>query len=308
MTLTWQQLATYAKKNGYRYSTAALRRWMAKQPIVARFSHHRKQRLYQSFGFLRPGCFQVDYAEYGKGGPQNQRFKGFILFVENVTNWLHVVPVRRKGLPEWRSAVQSLVDHHGEVRSCTSDRDPAVTGPAFMEHVKARHGISWHFLTLRNKAYLAERFIGIVKRKLSMATAANRTKNWLQYVAPIVRAHNEERIGRTNFTRKQVKRRNFLKFLQALFPDVEDARMLMLLDKQVPLKSPRANRRLFKFGIGDSVYLRKQSQWTRSMRRDNETIGRFRASRDGSFGTKIYTISGMLLRTNKHFDKYIQGG
>ena len=158
---------------------------------------------------------------------------------------------------------------------------------------------------------MAERYIGLVKTKLSQALlladrrsgkAPGSTKRWLDFVKPFADRYNDQKIGSTSYKRKSVSRENFDDFLKQLFGPQPEARFNSFA---VPAfeHHPRWNKALFKFELGDRVRVARKSDWTDEA---NKRGGGFkRSSATGDFGNKVYTVTGRQLRACKNYKRYV---
>lgn len=219
IALTISQLLAYAgekKLKGVTRSKVAS--FLSSQKILAQFSTAKKTSFYQTQSVVRPGVYHIDYGEFHKSwASQNGGCTGFLVAVENFTNRLFVSRCKDKGSGEWYNAIRKFVEASLEVRTIYSDRDAVATSPAFRTQLADKFGVRWYFLRKGNKAFLAERYVGFVKTKLSQALLHRGGKNWTQFVEPLVREYNREKIARTSYRRQAVNRTNFDHFLSQLF-------------------------------------------------------------------------------------------
>ena len=110
--------------------------------------------------------------------------------VENFTNKLFAIPTKGKGTDEWYRSINTFVEKTRNIRTIYSDRDSVATSPNFRKEIVNKYGIRWYFLKKGHKAYLAERFIGFLKTKLSQALLHKGRKNWIQFLQPICKEYN----------------------------------------------------------------------------------------------------------------------
>lgn len=269
-----------------------------------RFTRPRKIRpkYFQSLPTIKLGMWHIDYAEYQKNWAHlNNGKNGFILAVENFTNKLFVYPCKGgSNTLNWLKAIKLLVKKYPYINSFYSDPDPVATSPKFRRLIHNKYKIRWLYLRKNVKSFLAERYIGYVKNVLSLTIGINsQAKNeiegkWVKYVEPLIEAYNKQIIPRTKFRRCDVNKDNFDKFLQQL-TGLKHPDMKFYLSRAGPFKNPQWNRLLFKFDLGQKVFINpdanyhlikgKRFNWKRSIK--------------GSYDPKIFTISGRQLRASK---------
>jgi hypothetical protein len=171
-----------------------------------------------------------------------------------------------------------------------------------------RFNIRWHFLRSRHKSFLAERYIGYVKSKLSRAleraTArkGKLVKRWVDYVGPLTDLYNGEKIGGTSYRRKAVSRENFNHLLKQLFGGDPhyDLRFNGFSVGEFRHRS-RWNKRIFKFELGERVRVNRRADWGDPENR----LGFVKPSTRGAYGKKSYPVVGRQLRADKTFTKYV---
>lgn len=297
----WRELAEFASRH----------------PSLAKFSPARHPKNYQTIGVLRPGVYFIDYGEFYKSRarPHNDGATGFLVAVENVTNRLFVKPCRGKGTDSWLEAVRDFVELTRNVRTIFSDRDAVATSPKFRDEIMERYGVKWYFLKKGSKSYLAERYIGFVKQKLSQALnhAEKRNgdgrsvKNWIQFVERLVQQYNRQKIEGTSYSRQSIEASNFSHFLsQLLGGSVDEPELEFNASKAGPFATEAWNRRIFRFGLGDKVLLARKANWKRREGDTDQGAGVFlKASTVGGFGDRVFTVSGRQLRKTKHFKSYV---
>ena len=268
------------------------------------FARRDKVKHYQGTVAFKPGVYFVDYGEYRKDWrKQNGGATGFLVAVENLTNRLFVLPTRGKDTRQWLRSLSEFVEKTRQVSVIYSDRD-SVASKAFRARVQSRYGIRWYFLKKGHKSYLAERYIGFVKTKLSQAlesdSALAKNKKWIDLVEPLVREYNTQLIPGTRYRRQAISKENYSDFLAQLFksPDYD----LQISGRIIqPFDNERWNRAVFAFDLGDKVRVSRKADWT-----DPENRAGFKkVSTVGSYGSKIYTVSGRQLRTTKQGTRFV---
>ena len=271
--------------------------FISKEPVVAQYARvSKRSKKYQTIGVLRPGVFFIDYAEYSKKwAPFNDGIAGFILAVENVTNRLFVVPCKTKGTRDWEKAVEHFINLTRNVSIIYSDRDAVATSSEFRNNMYVKYGARWYFLKKGSKSYLAERYIGFVKTKLSQALQHNKSKRWIDFVEPLCKEYNKEKVENTTYSRQAVSNANFDHFLSQIFK-TKNPDLIFNSFKAGPFEQPEWNKIAFKFDLGDKVLLARRANWKET----NEKLKTFdKISKIGGFGPTSFTISGRQLRSTK---------
>ena len=299
LALTLLQLLQHLKAKKISVKRPELAQFLSREKLSARFARSTRPKEFQTVAVLRPGVYFIDYAEFHKSwGWHNQGCTGFLLAVENVTNRLFVHPCKTKETSSWESAVNQFVQLTRNVTTIFSDRDTVVTSPHFRERLMKKYkGVRWYFLKKGSKSYLAERYIGFVKTKLSQALESrhnNPTKNWVQFVQPLVTEYNRQKIEGTSYSRQAVDSDNFQHFLQQKF-NTSDPEASFTGFKVGPFDNERWNKLLFRFGPGQKVLLARRANWRfADQKKEGGVFSKF--STVGGFGSSEYTVSGRQLR------------
>jgi len=306
-------------------------------PGVRQFARRDGVKTYQSIGVLRPGVYFLDYGEFHKNwAGQNNGATGFLVCVENLTNRLFAVPTQGKDTQQWLNSIRTFVELTRDVRTILTDRDSVAQSVRFRDEIMNRYGIRWYFLKKGHKSYLAERYIGFVKTKLSQAllrpTPEERRKledrwskegnhnngnndddayearveglgpqRWVDFLQPICSQYNKEKIAGTTYTRQAVHKNNFYDFL-AQVKGTPQPEMLFNAFAAGPFKHKGWNEKIFKFNLGDKVLLARSANW----KHREQMLGAFgKVTMKGGFGTKKYTVGGRQLRADKKFSTYV---
>jgi hypothetical protein len=303
VALTLNQLLAFAREKGLRGVTrAALSSFLRAQPALAQFAPARKTVGYQSQSVLRPGVFHIDFGEFHKKwAAANKGCTGFLVAVENFTNRLFVSPCKDKGTAEWFKAISQFVSLSLNVSVIYSDRDSVATSATFRDRLQRDYNVSWHFLKKGHKAFLAERYIGFVKTKLSQALLHKGGQNWVQFVEPLVTEYNAEKIAGTSYKRRSVTRQNFDHFLAQLLK-TDQPELLFNGFKAGPFETDAWNRQIFKFDLGDKVLLARRANWKEA---EQKLTAFTKVSSVGGFGPTVYTVSGRQLRSTKRFRDFV---
>lgn len=292
------------KNNGINKITKqSIALFLRDEPNIAKYGPVRRVKYYQSIHFLRDGLFFLDFGEFHKEWAHfNDNCTGFLVAVENLTNRLFVKPTRGKGTQEWLGAIRQFVELTRNVRTIYSDRDAVATSMKFRDLITANFNIRWYFLRKGHKAYLAERYIGFVKTKLSQAMKTRGSKRWIDFVKPICTEYNNQRIEGTSYRRKNIERANFLHFAGQLLK-TDDPEMTFHGTQVSPFKTESWNKQIFKYNLNQKVLLARRANWKLRQAGERELGQRAdtfaKPSMEGGFSDKKYTISGRQLRMDK---------
>lgn len=272
------------------------------------FARRDRVKIHQSFSVFKPGVFFIDYGEFHKNhAGSNGGATGFLLAVENLTNRLFVLPTRGKNTQQWLNSISKFVELTRQVCTIYSDRDSVALSPSFREKIQSKYGIRWHFLKKGNKSFLAERFIGLAKTKLSQALnsglapgSGGSGKRWIHLVDPLVKEYNTQKIAGTSYRRQAVSKENFDHFLSQFF-GTKDYDLNFSSFAVQPFQNEQWNQKVFKYRLGDKVRVSRKADWT-----DPENRNSFKKpSVVGGFGSKIYTVSGRQLRSDRERKNFV---
>lgn len=278
-----------------------------KKPIIQYETPRRiRPKQFQTIPIIKLGVYHADHSFFHPNLAQfNDGHTGFMVFVENFTNRLFVHPSRLSDKVGWTNAVEAFMRQVDHVSIIYSDCDP-VPGKSrtWREQVTQKYGFTWRFVRRPPKAFLAERFVGYVKQKLSasLLSESERKKEpalrWVDMVKPLWQNYNKQKILHTSFRRDQVTPNNFETFLSQLKKDAEPE-MNFHMSRAGPFSIERWNRRLFKFDLNQRVYILKKIDWTVFHGKRKFLKG----TQDGTWElTKTFTISGRQLRASKNGD------
>ena len=316
---TGVELLSFARKKrlpGVTSNTVyAFLRQEAEPEVLGAFARADKVDERQTVSPARPGVFFVDYAEFHKDwAGSNNGATGFLVAVENLTNRLFVLPVKGKDTHQWELSVARFVATSRQVAVIYSDRDSVATSETFREKLAALYNLKWHFLTKGNKSFLAERYIGFVKTKLSQALlyadkgrrreGLPSSRRWIDFVTPLVDSYNSQEIGSTGYKRRAVSRANFNDFASKLLGSKDDPHYETKFNNFVVPEfthHPAWNEKIFRFSLGQKVRVSRKVDWTDP---ENRKVFK-RVSTLGGFGNKIYTVTGRQLRACKSFKRYV---
>jgi hypothetical protein len=310
IALTVSQLVQYVKDNKISGVTRnQIGTFVNGELNIAKFSNVQKPKKYQTISILRPGLYFIDHGEFHKElSGFNKGCSGFLVCVENLTNRLFVEPCKRKGTPSWLRAIQTFIELTRNVRTIYSDRDAVATSPKFKDKMSTDYNIRWYFLKKGSKSYLAERYIRFVKTKLSQALMQKKTKNWIQFVKPLLQEYNKQKVQGTTFKRQTIDKGNFSQFLSQVFR-TKEPELLFSASRAGPFEHESWNKQIFKFRIGQKVLLARKANWKKvegNTDRQTESGGVFmKASTVGGFGDKQFTVSGRQLRAQKGLRDFV---
>ena len=307
IVLTGAQLISFAREKKIFNNLVKLddiTNFLSAHPAVSHHGRADRVTQFQTVGVPKSGMYHIDYGEFHKDWSwHNSGATGFLVAVENFTNRIFVLPTKGKGTKEWLNAVAKFVELTRDVRIIYTDRDSVATSPAFRSQIVDKYGIEWYFLKKGNKSYLAERYIGFVKTKLSQAleqaSAASPdhpvVKKWETYVPDLCSEYNKQKVEGTSYKRQAVSRTNFDHFMGQLL-GVSDPNLLYNGFAAGPFGHDSWNRKIFKFELGDKVLVARAANW----KFPSEKLGSFgKVSVRGAFSEKPYTISGRQLRADK---------
>jgi hypothetical protein len=315
--LTANQLYQYAVKENKLITKKAVVDFLKTQVLSARFTAPAKRpSAFQTISHPRIGVYFLDYAEFHKDWSwHNKGNTGFLVAVENITNRLFVIPCKGKATNQWEKAVETFIELVRNVRTIFTDRDAVATSPAFQKRIQELYNLKWYFLVKGSKSYLAERFIRFTKEKLSQALTLKDTKNWCQFVEPIVNEYNKEKIEGTSYSRGSISNDNFNHFLSQRFKINRNSQLKNIKlsdDPTLRINSSRIyndfftkswNDSIFSFAPGDKVLIARRSDWKHNKQIAGNAF--FKASHWGTFDDRVYTIASRQLRATHNFRGYV---
>jgi hypothetical protein len=219
---------------------------------------------------------------------------GFAVAVDMTSQKLAVVPMKNQSMSSWEGVVSFLFQTYFEsVHTFVSDREATFTSEKFRKMMKARFSIDWYFMHVRNKAFLAERMIRYVKKRLSMSMSINKTNQWVQFVEPLTKHFNGQHRTGTHMKRNAIIKHNFLEMLNQLHK-VDDVTHLFNISTSYQPPPPKYAKRIFKYKVGSFVLLRRKSDY--ATHEKQKTFDK--PSMIGAFGGVVYTIERRLLKNS----------
>jgi hypothetical protein len=269
------------------------------------FARRDRVKHYQGTLAFKPGVYFVDYGEFHKKWRRcNGGATGFLVAVENLTNRLFVLPTRGKDTRQWMESLAKFIEGTRQVYVVYSDRD-SVASKKFRQRVYEKYAVRWYFLKKGHKSYLAERYVGFVKTKLSQVLESDPKlaagKRWVHLVDPLVKEYNSQTVPGTGYRRQAVCKENYSDFLSQLFGGDKDYDLRISGRIVGPFQNSRWNKAVFRFELGDRVRVSRKADWT-----DPDNRSSFKkASVVGSFGSRVYTVSARQLRTTKDGSRFV---
>lgn len=175
VSLTGVQLQALAKEKKWKCTKKQIYQFLREQVQgTSSFARADKTSRYQTIGVLKPGQYFIDYGEFHKNwAKHNKGCTGFLVAVENLTNKLYARPTKGKGTQHWLDTIAQFVELTRDVSTILSDRDSVAQSANFRQEIASKYNIRWHFLRKGHKAFLAERYIGFLKQKLTQAMLNN---------------------------------------------------------------------------------------------------------------------------------------
>jgi hypothetical protein len=116
-----------------------------------------------------------------------------LLAVDAFTKVVHVVPVERKLVSSWKSALDDIFKKMGQPKAIYSDPDSSILATNMRTYLKEK-GIE--LITTRQHASMAERAIRTIKAELD-AKIEKEAKVWTVYLPDVLREYNENKVHKT---------------------------------------------------------------------------------------------------------------
>jgi len=146
----------------------------------------------------------------------------------------------------------------------------------------------------RSKAYAAERAIRYLKDRLGTALALNppSDRNWLQYLPGIVDDYNNKLVkGSKKLRRKDVNKFNVNQLLAEKY-NVKDFTPMVNTSVLANFSEPMLKAIPFKHQVGSKVLIARSANY--KLKTDKFA----KASAEGSYSKKVYTIDQVFLKSN----------
>jgi len=263
---------------------------------------------YQTVGVSKPGVFFVDYGEFHREwAGSNSGATGFLVAVENLTNRLFAHATKGKDTKQWTNSLTLFLENTRDIKVIYSDRDSVARSERFRGELAEKYGLNWYFLKKGHKSFLAERYIGFLKRKLGQALVSRETptKRWVDFLHPICAAYNSEKVPRTAYVRGAINKKTFDDFVGQLFGCKDPTLERYNSFKAGPFEHEAWNKACFRYEPGDRVHLLRSSAWLKNVG-GKETAGAFtKASAEGSFTRQAFVVAGRQLRANRTYRRLV---
>ncbi len=209
---------------------------------------------------------------------------------------LAAVPIKSKRLEELESAVTEVLGTSviSRIRTIISDRETSVLSKKFRDSLRERYGAEVTFLSARNKSYLAESYIGKVKKSLSMGVEASRVAGdadfrcWTKLLPGVLLTFNRKFVSGTRFRRNAVDESNFEELLSQKH-GVRDA-SLVWNSRSISggsLRDKKWKKKLWKYAVGQRVLAKKKAL--------GATDQFEKPSVRGGYSSKVYTVHSQSL-------------
>ena len=262
---------------------------------------------YQTIGVSKPGIFFVDYGEFRRDWARsNDGATGFLVAVENLTNRLFALPTKGKDTNQWVTSLTKFLEVTRDIKAVYSDRDSVARSEKFRDRLARKYRLNWYFLKKGHKSYLAERYIGFIKRKLGQALATRpATKRWVTFLQPICDAYNDERVPGTIYRRGAITKARFDDFVGQLFGCRDPTLERYNSFKAGPFEHKDWNKACFKFEPGDLVHVLRSSAWMKNIGGKDSKSAFTKSSSEGSFTRRAFKIAGRQLRANRTYSRLV---
>ena len=304
--LSTKELLSYASKNkieGVSREEVALMRLEHK--FLARYEKVRSPKSYMKTTKYRYGVCQTDLGFMDKKHREfNEGCWGFIVCVEVGSLQVALEPVKDKTSESYKDALRKVAETSSihKISVLLSDRERALTSPATVKELELKYGIKMKFLSFRNKAYLAELFVSIVKKMLGVALAyakkrgAENPNNWIKFLKPVEKHLNSRKVPGTNFSRSSVHEFNYMQMRNEqengeayTNMNIADVSSRVLSDG-----SGNWNKHFFKYKKNEKVLLD-----LRALKGLSRRTLFHKAARQGGYSKESYLVAEARLKSNK---------
>lgn len=257
------------------------------------------------------GCLFVDLCQASftvNNATYNHGKKYILVAAEGLTTKLGLHPLAKKNSEAWRTAMHKfLTVDFPYTRVVVSDRDSAVSRE-FIKEMEDKYNVSWIHLPNRNKAFLAERMIRFVKRRLTAALLVRkgdtkRRRRWLDLLDSITDEYNNKRIKHTSFRRKDVDTSNQFEFLDQLLRTTDSSMRLntAVINSIGGWPGPAADK-LYRYRVGERVLLRRKTDYSEEKGAVEARLSKkffLKPSEKGAFSEKVYTVRRRFLKGSR---------
>ncbi len=240
---------------------------------------------------------------------------GFLLFVDVYCQLLHVEPIASKTMASLEEAIKRTIERSpmSYLKLILSDRESALWSTTFASRMEAR-GIRLHFLTKPgNHAYLAERYIAYVRRRLMLSMKAAGSRRWIEFLPTLLVEYNSRKVPGTPYRRTRITPRNFFAFMEQLWRVSDWSSVInvaQLSGDRLSASFPAWTEKVFKFRTGDAVLIDRRVdptalQKTTAGTREEREVRNFnifsKSTERGYFGGTIYFVHSRCLRSTRDF-------
>ena len=258
-------LLTFAKRKKLQdVSREEIKLMKLEHKFIARYERVKSPSTYMKTTKYRYGVCQIDIAFMNKNHKQfNGGCWGFIVCVEVSSLQVALEVLKDKGKREYIEGLQKIMQTSSinKITTLLSDQERSLDNDEIKRFLKDRYGIRLVLLKVRNKAYLAELFVSIVKKMLNVALAyAKKNKlgnrfNWVRFLKPIEQHLNSRKVPGTKFSRSSINEFNYMQMRNEQEGGEAYTNMNIASISSNVLKSPDGswNKNLFKFVKNDKV-------------------------------------------------------
>ena len=310
--LTTRELKAEAERKKWEVSGRELKDIKKNWIALAKFEKpiHRPKQFATGFVF-RLGNVQTDLAFVRKDREwvaQNQGFVAFLVAVDTATLKVAAIPMKGRTSDDYLAALKKLItgNFFPVIRRLVSDKDQGIASKVVVDTIKSEFGISISFQKIRHKAYLAERMIREVKRRLFMSFAASGDKpcDWRPRLQKVVESLNSRQVSETSFAPKDVIPSNFYTFLdQRLKTNSSFFANTSKIDSEA-LNSAKLSKSIWKFKKGDRVLVNAKLM-PGEMRKLGRTF--YKPSRFGGYFDQPFIVTRLRLRRILERDSLVPG-
>lgn len=319
---TTRELREYAKKHKVKISSKELSSMRSSwTPTAIRRNVRQRPASFQTFQIGKLGIVQTDFAYFHENWKNwNRGNIGFAVFVCAMTGRLAVIPLKSRKTESFEESIEAACKGSlfPVVNVLESDRETAILSKNFQARMLEKHGVSFRFMSRFSKAFLAERYIRMVKRKLSTMletkTGNIERRQWLEFLQPLVEHHNNQVVPGTTFVRNEVSDDNFHDFLDQKYsgskdPQGYDSTLTFNCRSvdQAAIGQSEWKKRLFKFQIGDRVLASLKSLKVFDKTDKSKTSTFVKASIVGTFSSREFVVEQACLRSTRSSTELVQG-
>ena len=294
------QLKKQVAKKGWRVNAREISSLARHWTVIAKFSQSKlRPKYFPTQMVFRPGLIQIDlgfiFQKERNWVRANKGYTSILLGLDTTTNKICVVPMKTRKSKAFLKALKEIIAYFPHVHRFLSDKERGIHTKKVTDVLKNKYGIPITFIDRRNKAYLAERAIAIVRQKLMKTLYARgfKPEPWTDLVQKIVSKMNSSPVKGTSFSPNQIHGKNLVKFLdEKLGRDSTYFTNLSSLDSR-SVGDRRAREKLWKFKVGDAVLI--ASRLSKSYQR---RVGRgyYKTTKHGSFLPEKHAIHRCKLR------------